>query len=411
MTRPGRLGGAVLAEPADDVLDVDDRVVDDHPDRDHEPREHHRVDRRAGGVEDERGCHQRERDRGQADDRRPPLEEERDEDEDHEQRPEQQRVGQVRDRDLDELGRPEDVVVHVDPRQAGPHLVERLVDPAGDVERVRPRELLDHHEQALVVVDHGVAEQRLVAPHHRPEVAELERRSVGVLPARHGDARKLLRREHRQHVMDAEPLVGGLDVAADPVLGGVRVLQEPEVERVRGDRHRAVDRHVVGLELGRVHLELELLPAVAPDDDVRDARNRHQPPAHRPVRDHREVGQVAVVAREPDLHRPAGRGERLERPRDAGRRRQARDRRRDALVHELAGLERIGAAVEDQRDRRQARDGGRAHRVEPGRRVERLLHRDRDEGLDLLGRHPEALGLHLDERAARTPGRRRPACC
>ena len=147
-----------------------------------------------------------------------------------------------------------------------------------------------------------------------------------------------------------------------------------------------------------IHLELELLPAVAPDDHVRDARHRHQPPPHRPVGDHREVGQVAVVAREADLHRPARGRERLERPRDARRGRQARDRRCDALVHELAGLERIGAAVEDQRDRRQARDRGRAHRLEPGRRVERLLHRDRDEGLDLLGRHPQALGLHLDER-------------
>ena len=130
-------------------------------------------------VEDERGCHQREGDRGEADDGRPPLEEEGDEDEHHEQRPEQQGVGQVRDRDLDELGGPEDVVVDVDPRQARPHLVERLVDPARDVERVRPRELLDHHQEALVVVDDRVAEERLVAPRHRAEVAELERRPVG----------------------------------------------------------------------------------------------------------------------------------------------------------------------------------------------------------------------------------------
>ena len=35
------------AQPPHDVLDVDDRVVHDHPDRDHEPGQDHRVDRRA----------------------------------------------------------------------------------------------------------------------------------------------------------------------------------------------------------------------------------------------------------------------------------------------------------------------------------------------------------------------------
>ena len=34
-----------LAQAAHDVLDVDDRVVDDHPDGDDEARQDHRVDR------------------------------------------------------------------------------------------------------------------------------------------------------------------------------------------------------------------------------------------------------------------------------------------------------------------------------------------------------------------------------
>jgi hypothetical protein len=259
------------------------------------------------------------------------------------------------------------VVVDVDPRQTRPHLVERLVHPARDVERVRPREFLDHHQEALVVVDDGIAEERLMAPCHRAEVAELERRPVGPVLARHRDVGELLWREHRQDVMDAQALVRGVDVTPDPVLGRVRVLEEAVVERVRRNRHRVVDRDVVRLELLGVHLELELLPAIAPDDDVRDAGHGHQPPPHRPVRDHREIGEVAVVACEADLHRPARGRKRLERPRDAGRRRQARDCGRDALVHELAGLEWIGAAVEDERDRREARHRRGAHRVEPRR--------------------------------------------
>ena len=36
--------------------------------------------------------------------------------------------------------------------------------------------------QALAVVDDGVAEQRLVAPRHRAQVAQDERRAVGLAP-------------------------------------------------------------------------------------------------------------------------------------------------------------------------------------------------------------------------------------
>ena len=82
-------------------------------------------------------------------------------------------------------------------------------------------------------------------------------------------------------------------------------------------------------------------------------------------------------------------------PADGG---QAGDGDRDALVHELAGLEAVGAALEEERDGRQAGDGLRAHDVEPRRAVQRLLHRDRDQLLDLLRGHAEPLGLHLDER-------------
>ena len=73
---------------------------------------------------------------------------------------------EVVERDLDEGRRPEDRGVDLDARQAGPQLLERLLDAAGHLERVGPRELLDDQQQARAVVDDRVADQRLVV--HRP---------------------------------------------------------------------------------------------------------------------------------------------------------------------------------------------------------------------------------------------------
>ncbi len=151
---------SVLAQASPDVLDVDDRVVDDHPERDHEPREDHHVDRLAPRVEDQSGGDERQRDRDDADQRRPPLEEERAEDEDDEQRPDQQRDREVVDRRVDEVGGAEDVGVELDAGKARLHLVDRRLHTVGDVERVPPRVLLDDQQQAGTAVDDCVAGER-----------------------------------------------------------------------------------------------------------------------------------------------------------------------------------------------------------------------------------------------------------
>ena len=59
-----------------------------------------------------------------------------------------------------------------------------------------------------LVVDDRVAEERLVAPRHRADVAEDERRAVGLAPVVHGHRGQVGRAEHGQDVVDAEPLVG-----------------------------------------------------------------------------------------------------------------------------------------------------------------------------------------------------------
>ena len=56
--------------------------------------------------------------------------------------------GEVVGRLLDVVGGAEDVAVDAQPGQAGAQLVEGLVDVAGDLERVRPGELLDDEHEA-----------------------------------------------------------------------------------------------------------------------------------------------------------------------------------------------------------------------------------------------------------------------
>jgi hypothetical protein len=218
---------AVLAQAAPDVLDVDDRVVDDDAERDHEPCEHHHVDALAPCVEDERGRDEGERNRGDADQCRAPLEEEGAEHEHDEQRADQERDREVVQRGLDEVGRPEDVRVELDPGEAGLHLLQCRLHPAGDVEGVAPGVLLDDQQQAGVAVDDRVAHEPLRPLHDVGDVRQ-PHRPAGPLGDRH--LGEVVRRDDRQDVLDGQPLVRRLDEAAgaDPV--SVRVPEQPCVQ-------------------------------------------------------------------------------------------------------------------------------------------------------------------------------------
>ncbi len=66
------------------------------------------------------------------------------------------------------------------PGQARLHLLDRLFDPARDVERVRPRELLHDEQQAGPVVDDGITEKRLVVLDDLGDVAQMDRLALGV---------------------------------------------------------------------------------------------------------------------------------------------------------------------------------------------------------------------------------------
>ena len=163
---------AALTKTPPDVLHVDDRVVHDHPDGDHQPCQDHRVDRVSAQVEHHQRRHQRKRDRDQADQRGTPLEQEGDQDQDHEQDAQEQREREVVDGDLDEVRLPEDVGIELNAGKAGLQIADRAVDAVGHLQRVRPRRPLHDEQEARAAVDDRVADERLVTLLHLRDVAD-----------------------------------------------------------------------------------------------------------------------------------------------------------------------------------------------------------------------------------------------
>src|SRR3546814_14367504 len=76
-----------------DILDYDDRVVDEQPDREDQPEQRQRVDRDAGDIEDREGAEQHHRHRDRGDQRRAPgTQKEEKEEEDEQDRHDKRRM-------------------------------------------------------------------------------------------------------------------------------------------------------------------------------------------------------------------------------------------------------------------------------------------------------------------------------
>ena len=268
MTLRRRLGAAlqaVLAQPAHDVLHVHDGVVDDGAERDDEPGQHHRVDRGPARVQHEPGGHEGERHRDDADERAAPVVQEQTEDEDHEEGPEQYRGRQVVDGLLHEGGGPEDGRVDLEVRKARAHLVDGLLDVARHVERVAPRQLLDHEHEARAIVDDGVAGEERRLLDHLGDVADPQRLAI---PLGQCDLGEVLRRHDGELVADAEALVRRVDEAAGADEATLRELQDAGVQGGGGDLHDVIERHLRRGELVRLDFHLVRLDPLAPDGHV-----------------------------------------------------------------------------------------------------------------------------------------------
>ncbi len=85
-----------------------------------------------------------------------------------------------------------------------------------DLDGVGVRELLDDHEETGLVLDDGVADERLVVEDDGPDVTQRELLAGARLRPLDGDLREVVRRVDREDVLDAESLVAGIDEAAGP---------------------------------------------------------------------------------------------------------------------------------------------------------------------------------------------------
>ena len=135
------------------VLDDDDRVVHDQPDRQHQPAQRQRIDREAEGRHQRKRGHQRDRDRDHRDDRRPePLEEDEHDDHDQHERLDQ-RVLDLLDVLVDVPRRVVDDPILQARRKAPGKLIHLGPDLADDVERIRVGKLVDRDRARRLAVE------------------------------------------------------------------------------------------------------------------------------------------------------------------------------------------------------------------------------------------------------------------
>ena len=360
----------ILAQPAEDVLDVDDGVVHERADRDRESAERHRVETTSEEREHQDPAHQRQRDRDCGDERGPHVPEEEEEDDQNQDGTVPQRRRHVADRDLDEVGLAEVLLLDDDARgQRALEVGEDAVDLARHREGVGARLLLHAEDHRSLAAVGGRAACRLGSLSHRSHLVESKRDAT--LDTQHRG------REVGRRGRSPEP--------AHQVLLAARYVEPGgrNGARLLEGTHDVLDRKL-GLDHGgRIELH-QVLADVAPDrDDLRDAGQReqaapdgglgHAAQLHRidRLRSERDEGDLA--------HDRADRPER--RPLDSCGKRDGLESLGDDLARPVDVL----APLELDPDDGDARPRHRADPPDAGCAVQSGLDREGHEKLDLLG--------------------------
>ena len=321
-----------------DIFDVDDRIVDDFAQRDHQPGEDHRVQRRAEGRERENRRDERERNRERADERGPRIEQEDAEDEDDENATDEQRMREIIDSAVDERGRAENGRVDLDAGEAGFQIFECGVDFRRHIAGVGVGLFFDDQQEAGAAVDDRIADRRRVTEADVGDGSEPRRR---VADEGDGGSREVGRLADVGPVPHGEPLIGLVDVAAG--IDGGRVL---------GRFQNLVERDAGGVQMFGVHEDLVLFVPLAPYGDVGDTGDSHQARADRPEGEHGEVLLVQRVRRNADFHNAGKRRQRLQNHGGAGDDRQTDRFRGDAFLNVLPGFVNVGPLFEEKHDGR-----------------------------------------------------------
>ena len=382
-----------MCQVALDILDHDDRVVDDDADGEHQTEQRQVVERIAQRQQHRHGADQRDGDRHHRDDRRPPLLEEHDHDEDDEHHRFAERMVHRVDRLGDELG---GVVDHAIFEALGEGLRDRVhlrLDPHRGGERVGARALEGGQDHGRLVREIGVG---------------------GIVGGTQLDARDVA------HADLAALRIGADDDAAELGRGLEAALRlDVELEGIAGGRRAGLAERTRG--------DLDVLPTQRLDDVARGEVQRGgaagiDPHAHRIVTraehahvthafEPREavlhlrqgvVGDVAAIDRivgrdQVDDHQEVGAGLAGDDAEALHLFRQSRNRDRDAVLHQhLRGIE-VGAGLEGDGDRHIAVAGRLRRLVEHVvDAVDFLLDRRRDGFRHGLGRGAGIACRHRD---------------
>ncbi len=286
---------AVLAQAADDVLDIDDSVVDHHADRDRQAAQRHRVERHAETLQDDDRRQQRQRDREARDRRRAQVEQEEEDDEDDQHAAGQQRTAHVAGCGVDEGGRPEQVGMQRDAGlfEAGPQARQRRLQPLADAIRVGAVLLVDVEDDGGPALDRRRAERRRRRLRHRRDVAQED---AALRRRREHGTGDLARRQRLAFGGERDALIGGIDKAAAAHPGGTpRRLQH------------VVDADAEAFQRFRMDLHRERALVAAEDRDAGHAGDRQEPRPHRPFGDRAQVHQRHPRRGEPGHQHDVGR--------------------------------------------------------------------------------------------------------
>jgi len=385
MLRPG------LRKAALDVLDLDDRRVDDHADGDGQSAERHEIGRKPGDTHHDEGEEDRKGQGQQDDEGAAEAAQEKIEDEDHEHRSDEQGLGHGVDGPADDIRA---LVIGFNPEAHGQDarsvdFIDPLLDRPDDVAAVGAAE---HHDDAaddfVVPVLHGAA---LADGVPGPNLRHVPDEDGCPLPGFQRDRADVFDRLQKPDSPDEElPLVTLQDVAA-----GVEVVPAQRL----GD---AVERQVVGGQKVGIHDDVKLSDIAPEGVDFVDPGDRLEERREGPVLNRPDLRQVfrlihalGPAPRERVLiDFPHGRGNRAHG--DLGSLGDALPGFDEPLEDELAGEVDIDAVLEDDGDDGEAGLGNRTNLIQAREPAHGRFDREGDEPLDFRRRHAGSRGQDFD---------------
>ena len=287
----------VLLQSAEDVLDIDDRIIDQFADGHRQAAQRHGVDRYPEIAEGQRRDDDRQGNGGQRDQAGAEIPEEDEQDDDHPHDAVTNGLADIADRSLDEIRLPKNVRDNGDVlRQALLKLGQRFVDALAQHERVGAGLFLDRKDDRPLAFDAGVAAAHRAGVPHVGHFADGDRH--GIAGPHHGIGHFIQRGRPAD---DADQRFVALAQQKPAAGDDIRLLD---------GRGQLIQRHVMTREAFRRREHLVLLHLAAHHADLRHAGDGQQPLANFPVGDgpqfHRRRLAGGLHAHQQDLAHDRG---------------------------------------------------------------------------------------------------------